>query len=32
MTHQMLQHPQGWLFISLARPISPLEAMLVRAS
>jgi hypothetical protein len=32
MTHQMLKHTQGWLFISLARPISPLEALLVRAT
>ena len=32
MTHQMLKQPQGRLSISLARPISPLEALLVRAT
>jgi hypothetical protein len=32
MTLRMLTHARGWLFISLARPISPLEALLVRAT
>ena len=32
MTRQMLKHTRGWLFISLARTISPLEALLVRAT
>ena len=32
MTHQMLKHTRGWLFISLARPTSPLEALLVRTT
>jgi hypothetical protein len=32
MTYQMLKTTRGWLFISLARPISPLEALLVRAT